>query len=98
MEENVMNNATEVVDTVEERFNEVYEATVEAASKKPFGWKKLAAVGLGLAVATGIKVVDKTTSTIDKLRVKKLEKKGYTVIKPVVETHEECEEVVECEE
>lgn len=95
MEENVMNNVTEAV---EENFNEVYEATVEAASKKPFGWKKLAAVGLGLAVATGIKVVDKTTGLIDKLRVKKLEKKGYTVIKPVVETHEECEEVVENEE
>lgn len=95
MEENVMNNATEVV---EENFNEVYEATVEAVSKKPFGWKKLAAVGAGVAVAAAIKVVDKTTNLLDKVRIKALEKKGYAVSKPVVETCDECEAVVEDDE
>jgi hypothetical protein len=95
MEENVMNNVTEVV---EENFNDVCSATVEAVSKKTFGWKKLAAVGAGVTIAAAIKVVDKTTDLLDKVRIKKLEKKGYTVAKLVADdAHEECE-VVEDDE
>lgn len=92
MNENVMNNVTE---EVKENFDEVYNATVETVSKKPFGWKKLAAVGAGVVVATAIKVVDKTTDLLDKARIKKLTKKGYTVSKNVEEENYDVEVVEE---
>lgn len=101
MEENVMNNV--VTEVVEDTINETCDVAVETVSGKNSLLKpiiKTAVKTVATVVGTigGLKVVDKLTNLFVKAEIKSLEKKGYTVIKPVVETHEEGEEVVEDDE
>lgn len=75
MEMEVMDN-DEVMDTYEPDEN----------SGKGFGIVKVGAVLA--AIGVGIAVVRKSKGKLDDWRIRRLEKKGYTVIKPVVEETE----------